>query len=61
MENLSLCVIICWIAQLHLFRNSLKPLIDESEIGHFIVLRVVGESETCSKSRKPVRKSRKPV
>ena len=47
--KLSICVIICWIAQLHLFRKSLKPLVDESETGHFIVLRVVGESETSQK------------
>ena len=61
MEKLSICIIICWIAQLHLVRKSLKPLIEESKTGHFIVLLVVGESETCLKSRKPVRKSRKLV
>ena len=58
-KNLSICVIICWIAQLLLFRKSLKPLIGESKTGYFIVLRVVRESETCLKSWKSVRKNRK--
>ena len=62
-EDLSVCVIICAgldgttiIAQLNPFIKSLKPLVDESETSHHIVLSVVRESETCHKKSQPGQK-----
>ena len=61
MEDLSSCVIICWIAELHPFIKSLKPVTTGLKLVTALFLLSYENTNPVIKSPNQVRKRRKQV